>query len=682
MTKNNCDLNQLDALLNNSLEDKYQSDLIKHLERCSCCAQALQLRAAGHEQWSEVREFLSASTRDETGKDSNAIANHELPYAIRQVLDQLSPSEDPRHLGRLDSYDVLGVIGQGAMGIVLKALDRPLDRIVALKVMSPALASCGTARQRFAREAKAAAGVLHPNVVAIFGVSTNHNIPYLAMPYVSGSSLQRRLDRHGPLNLVELLRVGNHIASGLAAAHQQGLIHRDIKPSNILLENGIETALITDFGLARTIDDATMTRTGAITGTPQYMSPEQARGESLDCSSDLFSLGSVLYTSATGHVPFAAKTPFGVLRKISDHSVRPIREINPDIPIWFCNVVERLHDKSPSKRPSAVEIRDFFAGAIAHVYQPTRIPLPKPPGEPTQLNIGGSISVTRLGIFAMLLAALFTACMILLTPADGPEIDGREQASRKRPEISDVARTLELTFPSPDQKGKLEIDINRGFIEVTGHDQPNVVIEILEPKNQFKKQPGESSLEPKFAPNYDLKRIDSENAIKLDTYNQDYALNLRIKVPFQTDLTLDTYYDGYIKIANIRGTIKATSQNCDISLTEILGAAICSGYNGDILVEFREITPDAKLDFESYNGDITVKLPSEISAITAVSAGAGVYFTEFDSTPASPTLVGKSGMFEQFVQDDEYEFATINGGDIPIRIEGAKGRIEIRKRND
>lgn len=140
----------------------------------------------------------------------------------------------------------------------------------------------------------------------IYGVAEANGLPYLVMPYVRGTSLQRRLDDSGPLTVAEVLRIGMQTAAGLAAAHAQGLVHRDIKPAKILLSEGVERVQITDFGLARAADDASLTRTGVLAGTPQYMSPEQARGEAVDHRSDLFSLGSVLYATCTGRPPFRA----------------------------------------------------------------------------------------------------------------------------------------------------------------------------------------------------------------------------------------------------------------------------------------------------------------------------------------------------------------------------------------
>jgi len=152
------------------------------------------------------------------------------------------------------------------------------------------------------------------------------------MECIDGISLQDKLDKEGPLGVKEILRIGMQIAEGLAAAHKQGLVHRDIKPANILLENGVERVKITDFGLARAVDDASVTQSGTVAGTPMYMSPEQAEGLPIDHRSDLFSLGTVLYAMCTGSSPFRASGTHAVLKRVIDASPRPIREINNEIP--------------------------------------------------------------------------------------------------------------------------------------------------------------------------------------------------------------------------------------------------------------------------------------------------------------------------------------------------------------
>ncbi len=157
-------------------------------------------------------------------------------------------------------------------------------------------------------------------------------------------------------------------AEGLAAAHRQGLIHRDIKPSNILLENGVERVKITDFGLARAADDASITQSGVVAGTPLYMAPEQAQGEAIDHRADLFSLGSVLYAMCTGQPPFRASSTFAVLKRVCEETPRPIREINPDVPEWLCAIVARLHAKKPDDRfATARDVADALTGRLSEL---------------------------------------------------------------------------------------------------------------------------------------------------------------------------------------------------------------------------------------------------------------------------------------------------------------------------
>src|SRR5262249_22256929 len=176
----------------------------------------------------------------------------------------------------------------------------------------------------------------------------------------------------------EILRSGMQTASGLAAAHAQGLVHRDIKPANILLENGVQRVKITDFGLARAADEASLTQSGVVAGTPQYMAPEQARGETLDHRADLFSLGSVLYAMCTGLPPFRATTTMGVLKKVSDDMPKPIREINPEIPEWLVAVIDKLHAKDPADRyQSATEVGNVLGEHLAQLQQAAWTPLPE-----------------------------------------------------------------------------------------------------------------------------------------------------------------------------------------------------------------------------------------------------------------------------------------------------------------
>ncbi len=289
-------------------------------------------------------------------KISNEKQTHEEPHD----LHFLQPSSRPDSLGRIGHYEVLQVIGRGGFGIVLRAFDDVLQRVVAVKVMAPAIAATSPARKRFLREARSSAQIQQENVVRVYAVE-EQPIPYLVMEFVPGETLQQRLDRTGPLDVLEIVRVGRQIAEGLAAAHATGLIHRDIKPGNVLIEGEFQRARITDFGLARAADDASLTQSGVLAGTPMYMAPEQARGAVLDHRADLFSLGSVLYVMSTGRPPFRAATTYAVLKRVIEDVPRPVRDVIPELPLWLSDIIARLQAKKPGDRfQSAREVADLL----------------------------------------------------------------------------------------------------------------------------------------------------------------------------------------------------------------------------------------------------------------------------------------------------------------------------------
>jgi len=294
-----------------------------------------------------------------------------------QPLDFLTPSQKPGSLGRLDHFEVLAIVGRGGMGIVLKAFDEKLQRVVAVKVLARHLAASGTARQRFIREAQAAAAVAHDHVIAIHAVEDAGPFPYLVMEFIDGPSLEDKLREDGPLGVNEVLRIGMQIAAGLAAAHTEGLIHRDVKPANILLANGVGRVKITDFGLARAVDDASLSHSRVVAGTPDYMSPEQADGKPVDHRSDLFSLGSVLYALCTGRSPFRAGSTLAILKRVRADTARPPHEVNADVPPWLETLLGRLHAKDPSDRfQTAAEVADLLSHHLAQSQQPGRVAPP------------------------------------------------------------------------------------------------------------------------------------------------------------------------------------------------------------------------------------------------------------------------------------------------------------------
>ncbi len=411
---------QLHLMLRGELPPAQLAAIEAHLSQCEDCRAKIDHASGDTQWWSEARESLRPTEADPA-------ANTSADTAYDDVLHLLGPTDDPRMLGRIATYEIAGILGRGGMGVVFKGLDSALNRYVAIKMLLPHLAASGAARKRFAREAQAAAAVVDDHVMPIHNVAEWQGVPYLVMPYTRGVSLQRRLNDRGPLDLREILRIGMQTARALAAAHAQGLVHRDVKPANIMLAEGVERVTLTDFGLARAADDATLTRTGTLAGTPQYMSPEQVRGHADDARSDLFSLGSVLYAASTGRAPFRAQSSYGVLRMITDDAPKPIREINPDIPIWLSAIIEKLMAKKPEDRfASAKEVADLLEACLAHVQQPTKTPLPPALAPACRSNCKLSkriwIMTTALLAIALAIAAFQKAAPTdkVVTPAPNP----------------------------------------------------------------------------------------------------------------------------------------------------------------------------------------------------------------------------------------------------------------------
>jgi eukaryotic-like serine/threonine-protein kinase len=290
------------------------------------------------------------------------------------VFSFLDPPEFPNELGRLGDYRVVRLLGQGGMGVVFEAIDTQLMRTVALKVMKPDIAKDAQARKRFMREARATASVRSDHIVVIHHVGEENQLPFFAMEFLRGESLEKWIEHYGRPTLVETLRIGIEIASGLAAAHERGLIHRDIKPANIWLEDtasptGVSEnptlaphrprrrVKILDFGLARTVRDrANLTHSGMVIGTPAYMAPEQAEGGAVDARSDLFSLGCVLYELATGARPFGGASTMAILMAVALKPPLPPLELNPALPPALSDLLLQLLAKKPADRPASAQM--------------------------------------------------------------------------------------------------------------------------------------------------------------------------------------------------------------------------------------------------------------------------------------------------------------------------------------
>lgn len=354
-----CDGSLLWTLVEQESEPGLESEAIaRHVETCAICRQQLTDLGGEETWWQEARQWLTVVEEAQSLETHAQTPDHgefELPPLPPIDLGFLDPPSHPEMLGRIGRYDVEGLIGRGGMGVVLRAYDGELHRSVAIKVLAPEWAASTAARQRFAREAQAAASVAHENVIPIYNVESSASPPFLVMRYVPGMTLERWVTANGPLDVATILRVTGQLAEGLAAAHRRGLVHRDIKPANVLVGENIDRVWITDFGLARAADARALTRTGVIAGTPHYMSPEQAKGAALDHRSDLFSLGCVLYFLCTGQPPFDADNTLAVLHKIvSDHPA-PLAARRDDLPPSFVALVHQLLQRSPDRRPIGCE---------------------------------------------------------------------------------------------------------------------------------------------------------------------------------------------------------------------------------------------------------------------------------------------------------------------------------------
>ena len=253
-SREHCECHHWEHLLAGDLSAQQEARLTEHLAVCGACRVNLEAFLGPADIWKQLSVGLRRSEHllsNESlgGPDDQGPASFQetSAFAAEFAIHFLKPSDMEGSLGRIDDIEISEVVGRGGMGIVLRGYQDELQRQVAVKVLSPTLAMSGAARQRFAREARAAAAVVHPNVMAIHAVRSDGPLPYFVMPFLQGETLDQRIRRQGALEPVEVLRIGRQIASALAAAHVQGVIHRDVKPANILLEQGIDRAVLSDF---------------------------------------------------------------------------------------------------------------------------------------------------------------------------------------------------------------------------------------------------------------------------------------------------------------------------------------------------------------------------------------------------------------------------------------------------
>ena len=310
-------------------------------------------------------------------------------------------------------YEILGILGQGGMGAVYKARDRELDRLIALKVIRPELATDPAILQRFKQELILARNITHKNVVRIFDLSEADGVRFISMEYIEGEDLRTVLRRNGKLTPKETIPIIEQVCRALDAAHAEGVIHRDLKPQNIMRDkNG--RVVVMDFGLARSLGESGMTQTGAIVGTLEYMSPEQAMGSQLDQRSDIFSVGLIFYELLTGKVPYEADTAIASLMKRTREEARSASDVDTSIPRSLSAIVSRCLEREPANRyHSVVELLqqlttweanptitpEALSKMIAHpIIRPARILLDLPGKR--WMWIAGAVLVIALATFA------------------------------------------------------------------------------------------------------------------------------------------------------------------------------------------------------------------------------------------------------------------------------------------
>jgi len=336
-------------------------DLLAHLETCAECRGKLVSLSGGRSglhTWRDLmvefpvpdtlRSTLNAVRADAAASPVSPLDEAEWRALLQPAGDPVSPA----HLGRLGPYEIHSVLAEGGMGTVFHARDPRLDRDLAIKMIHPYLAASPEYVARFEQEARAVAALDHPNILAVYDVGELQGRPYLVMPLVRGGTLQDRLGAGETFSAEACRRLGAQIADALAHAHEHNLLHRDLKPSNLLFDEETDRMLLADFGLMQALDQSA---DALLVGTPEFMSPEQARGEPLSASSDLYSLGSVLYAMRHGASPFRhAEAPGRVLAWMGAGPTVKIGEADSQL----ATAMRGLLQAQPDQRPeTATEVK-------------------------------------------------------------------------------------------------------------------------------------------------------------------------------------------------------------------------------------------------------------------------------------------------------------------------------------
>src|SRR5262245_47148688 len=306
----------------------------------------------------EVEALLAADGQAESFIEAPAYA-----VAAPLIVEDETPSPAGKTIGH---YQIISLVGKGGMGEVYRARDSRLSRDVAVKILPETFSRDAERLRRFEREARAASALNHPNIITIHEIGEVDDMRYIVTEYIEGETLRQRIAA-GKIIISEALDVATQVASALAAAHAAGIVHRDIKPENLMMRpDGLVKVL--DFGLAKLAEQTgskidsraptigkLSTEPGLVMGTPQYMSPEQARGEELDARADLFSLGVTLYEMATGHAPFKGETPAALFAELLTHEPPSPRTLNPGLPVGLEHIIGKALEKDRDLRTQSAQ---------------------------------------------------------------------------------------------------------------------------------------------------------------------------------------------------------------------------------------------------------------------------------------------------------------------------------------
>jgi serine/threonine-protein kinase len=311
-----------------------------------------------------------------------------------------------------DRYRGLGLLGQGGMATVELARDTELDRPVAIKRLAEYLAANAEYKQRFLREARLAARLSHPNIVAVFDAGAENGVPFIVMEYVEGETVSELLRRRGRLEPTEAVTLALQACAGLETAHAAGLVHRDIKPQNLLV-TADGTLKIADFGIARSVDGTQLTQAGTVLGTAGYLAPEQASGEHVTAAADIYALGAVLYELLTGRPPYEADSLAELFVKQTEGSITALRDLAPGAPATLENAIMHALARAPEYRPaSAAAFADELGGTQTAVtaVEPWTAPTKRMPR--VRSSWGRTPAVSRQRRRALFAAALIAVALL------------------------------------------------------------------------------------------------------------------------------------------------------------------------------------------------------------------------------------------------------------------------------